>query len=397
MGELFLSLLINHSIERRNYMSNIVTIKTKLANRQNYGSVRSTSIIKALIFHFTANDGDTDEANATYFANNVVKASAHYFVDDDSITISVPENYVAYSVGGEKWSDCGKTGGGKMYGKLTNTNTISIEMCDTIKNGKYEASEKTQKNAIDLAVVLLNKYNLTPNDIYRHFDVNGKHCPVYLMDDTAWKKFKNKVKDAYNKANNSSTSSSSSSSSSTSTKKTETSSTSNTYDVKSGDTLSTIGKKLNIDWKKIAEINNIKSPYTIKPDQVLKLPTSSSSTSTKKTETKKDNGYTQDKFIKDVCSILGVDSAKDALQKTVTISASTNKSHKLVTPLERYFKELGYYTGEVEADNKKTPIFGSGMTAATKKYQKDVVKATTKNQDGIISSKAATWKKLLGV
>lgn len=44
-----------------------------------------------------------------------------------------------------------------------------------------------------------------------------------------------------------------------------------TYTVKSGDTLSAIGKKLNIDWKVIAELNGIKSPYTIYAGQVLKI------------------------------------------------------------------------------------------------------------------------------
>lgn len=61
--------------------------------------------------HFTANDGDHDEGNANYFANNVVKTSAHYFLDDDSVTQSVPDDYMAYSVGGAKYRDCAQTGG----------------------------------------------------------------------------------------------------------------------------------------------------------------------------------------------------------------------------------------------------------------------------------------------
>lgn len=44
-----------------------------------------------------------------------------------------------------------------------------------------------------------------------------------------------------------------------------------TYTVKKGDTLSGIGKKLGKDWKKIAQKNNIKSPYLIKVGQKLKV------------------------------------------------------------------------------------------------------------------------------
>lgn len=45
------------------------------------------------------------------------------------------------------------------------------------------------------------------------------------------------------------------------------------YTVQKGDTLSKIGAKTGIPWKTIASINGIKSPYTIRVGQVLKLTT----------------------------------------------------------------------------------------------------------------------------
>ena len=44
-----------------------------------------------------------------------------------------------------------------------------------------------------------------------------------------------------------------------------------TYTVVSGDTLSGIGAKLGVNWKDIASLNGIGSPYTIYPGQVLKI------------------------------------------------------------------------------------------------------------------------------
>ena len=44
-----------------------------------------------------------------------------------------------------------------------------------------------------------------------------------------------------------------------------------TYTVKSGDTLSKIGKALGMDWKVIADLNGIKAPYRLNIGQVLKL------------------------------------------------------------------------------------------------------------------------------
>ncbi|MDD5731854.1 MAG: LysM peptidoglycan-binding domain-containing protein [Patescibacteria group bacterium] len=46
----------------------------------------------------------------------------------------------------------------------------------------------------------------------------------------------------------------------------------NTYTVKSGETLAGIGADLGIDYKTIATLNNLQSPYNLEVGQVLKLP-----------------------------------------------------------------------------------------------------------------------------
>lgn len=169
--------------------------KTNLANRNNYGNKRKLSSIKYIVFHFTANDGDSDEGNGNYFKNNIVKASAHYFVDDNSVTQSVPDDYVAYSVGGSKYSDCAKTGGGSLYGVANNANTLNIELCDSKKDGKVMATEKTLNNSVVLCKTLMKKYKVDVNHVIRHFDVNGKHCPSYFMNEKVWKEFKKRLID----------------------------------------------------------------------------------------------------------------------------------------------------------------------------------------------------------
>ncbi len=153
-----------------------VTRKTALAHKSNFGGTRALSSIRYIVLHYTANDGDSGESNAKYFQKPNRNASAHYFVDDDSITQSVPDNFIAWSVGGKKYTDCEKTGGGKLYGTATNANSISIEMCDTKKDGKLRATEKTMKNAAALCMELMEKYHIDISRVIRHFDVNGKHC-----------------------------------------------------------------------------------------------------------------------------------------------------------------------------------------------------------------------------
>ena len=168
----------------------MVQINEKIANRSNYGSIRDFSKIKYIVIHYTGNDGDSDESNAKYFENNIVKASAHYFVDDNSITRSVPDNYCAYAVGGKKYNNSG----GRLHGTVTNSNSISIELCDVVKNGVVYPSQKTINNAIELTQMLMRKYNIPAHRVIRHYDVNGKSCPLYWVNNTKWEnEFWNKL------------------------------------------------------------------------------------------------------------------------------------------------------------------------------------------------------------
>lgn len=165
-------------------------LKTNIANKSNYGGKRNTGNIKYLVYHYTGNDGDTDENNGKHFHNHIVKASAHYFVDDDSVTQSVPDNYIAYSVGGRCQSNHHP-----LYKICTNSNSISIEMCDCYKNGVVEITDKTLENAIELGKVLMKKYNISIDRVIRHYDVNGKACPNCngLLNDANWNAFKSRL------------------------------------------------------------------------------------------------------------------------------------------------------------------------------------------------------------
>lgn len=170
-------------------------LKEQLAHAGNYGGSRKANDIRYLVIHYTGNDGDTAANNAVYFQNNVVEASAHYFVDDTSIYRSVPDLKIAWAVGGKPYADCDKTGGGTMYGIVTNRNSISVELCDTVRNAAYGASEATLANAVQLCRILMEQYQIPVSRVYRHFDVTGKHCPRYFMDEPSWAAFKARLEE----------------------------------------------------------------------------------------------------------------------------------------------------------------------------------------------------------
>ena len=96
-------------------------------------------------------------------------------------------------------------------------------------------------------------------------------------------------------------------------------------------------------------------------------------------------------FIKAVQAAIGakVDgiAGQETLAKTVTVSSTKNSKHKVVKPLQIYLNYLGYDCGTADG------IAGGKFTKAVKKYQFDKKCA----QDGEITAKGATWKKLLGL
>ena len=164
-------------------------IKTGLIpNSANYAKGRSGDI-KYIVIHYTANKGDTALNNVKYFANNVVKASAHYFVDENNIYSSVPEKDTAYHCGGGLQ---GRTGHA-WYGICKNSNSIGIEMCLWDKSGSLIGG--TVDNCIGLVRCLMNRYSIPIENVIRHWDVTGKDCPKPMTGDNngLWTEFKKEI------------------------------------------------------------------------------------------------------------------------------------------------------------------------------------------------------------
>ena len=160
-------------------------IHKKLAKSISYGNKRSLESIKYIVIHYTGNKCDTAKNNADYFANgNTRQAGAHFFVDKQGeIWKSINMNRVAWSVGG-KYSL--SNGAGTYYGKCTNTNSVSIELCDcNIK------TNTRQKVATRKLVRHIQKKCSNAKTIIRHWDVNGKSCPLPMIgaDNKKWTKF----------------------------------------------------------------------------------------------------------------------------------------------------------------------------------------------------------------
>ena len=165
-------------------------IRDNLTTR-NY-SDGNISRIKYIVVHYTANNGDTAWANTNYFKSEYRAASAHYFVDENSIVWRcVKDEDISWHCGG------GLQGSnGHAFHKIcTNSNSIGIEMCSRkYSNGTYYFKEQTIINCANLVKYLMNKYNIPNENVIRHYDVTGKICPApFVNDNSAWNNFKNSL------------------------------------------------------------------------------------------------------------------------------------------------------------------------------------------------------------
>lgn len=150
---------------------------------------RSRKDIKYIVIHYTGNKGDTAENNAKYFStSNTRQAGAHFFVGGKGVIYkSVNMNRTAWAVGG-LYSQ--KNGAGSYYKQCTNYNSVSIELCDACTGYTEKQAKKVKK-----LIKHIQKYCPNAKTIIRHWDVNGKQCPLPMTgkNNKMWTEFKKKI------------------------------------------------------------------------------------------------------------------------------------------------------------------------------------------------------------
>ena len=171
-------------------VSGTLDIKQNLTHANFTSAGRGASAIKYLVLHYTANNADTAYNNTEYFKTTYRGASAHYFIDENSIWQCVLDKDVSWHCGGGKQS----SDGGDFFGQCTNFNSIGIEMCSDIKNGKYVITEPTVQKTVELVKALMKKYNIPASRVIRHYDVVGKKCPEpWVRDESLWADFQKRI------------------------------------------------------------------------------------------------------------------------------------------------------------------------------------------------------------
>ena len=132
--------------------------------------------VNGIVIHYTANPGTTAIQNRSYFENlaetHETKASSHFVIGlEGEIVQCIPCNEISYASNDR------------------NFDTISIECCIEDETGKFNGN--TYNSLIKLTTWLMGRYDLSSEDVIRHYDVTGKNCPKYYVEhEEAWDTFK---------------------------------------------------------------------------------------------------------------------------------------------------------------------------------------------------------------
>ena len=145
----------------------------------------ATDGVRGVVVHYTANPGSTSQNNRDYFESlkdtGENQVSSNFIIGlDGEIIQCIPTNEIAYASNNR------------------NNDTVSIECCHPDENGKF--TDATYCSLVQLTAWLCAKYDLTADQVIRHYDVTGKICPKYFVEDEdAWVEFRRNEQDALEK------------------------------------------------------------------------------------------------------------------------------------------------------------------------------------------------------
>ncbi len=143
-------------------------------NKYNRPGTKSSP--KRICVHYTGDCGATAEQLSKYWQNvaaGVFKdkpwswTSAQYIVGlDGEVVRCIPDNEIAYAAANQ------------------NADTIHIEVCYKRQSGEFE--EKSIAALGELVRSLMKKYAIPAGKVVRHYDLTGKLCPAYYVDEARW-------------------------------------------------------------------------------------------------------------------------------------------------------------------------------------------------------------------
>ena len=135
--------------------------------------------VNYIAIHYTANPGSTAMSNRDYFENLATtqenKVSSHFVVGlEGEVVQCIPTSEMSYATNSR------------------NVDTISIECCHPDETGQF--NDATYSSAVKLTAWLCTRFGLGTDQVIRHYDVTGKDCPKYYVENPdAWLQMKEDI------------------------------------------------------------------------------------------------------------------------------------------------------------------------------------------------------------
>lgn len=133
--------------------------------------------INNIVIHYVGNPATSAQNNRDYFNKADTTVCSHFVIGLDGEVIQcIPLD--------EKSNASNNR----------NLDTISIEVCHPDESGKF--NNATYSSLVKLTAWLCDNSGLKAKDVIRHYDITGKECPKYFVDnESEWKNFLEDVKE----------------------------------------------------------------------------------------------------------------------------------------------------------------------------------------------------------
>lgn len=141
--------------------------------------MKKRTITDKIVIHYIAVANCPVERVAACFINDNsgVHSSCNFLVGlNGEVFEMIDPDYISYGVSNH------------------NNHIINIECCHT-STGEFTTATV---NALRQLVIDLRRfYNLTASQVVRHYDLTGKHCPLYYVDNDKWEQLHDYISDNY--------------------------------------------------------------------------------------------------------------------------------------------------------------------------------------------------------
>ena len=151
-----------------------------------------------IVVHYDAGKKATARNNVDAFTHLLTGTSAHYFVDELEVAMSLDPRHIAHHCGGKKYANGTPA---PLHGICRNANSIGVELCSDFVNGRYVITPQTEERGAKFVADLMKKWGVPLSRVVRHYDVTGKYCPMPYVETREWERFKSKVWAYYNGLN----------------------------------------------------------------------------------------------------------------------------------------------------------------------------------------------------